>query len=191
MTKTTAIHTKIKTRGYFSATAVQHNYVAHKSLYTILENKTRSYMYILYSRNAIFLKLKRKKIKSTSLVWRAEGLHTRVCVSNIIMVAVVSEKKYICRKARFNALGARYAIIKFKQGDDFIFPQTIYYILYVFVRVYKYILFKRSETVEMPSATPRPIEQRRGKLSLEFFLTSATPLAVVKLELVGGGWLWR
>lgn len=121
---------------------------------------------------------------------RAEGWHTRLCVSNIIMVAVVSEKKYICRIARFNALGARYAIIKFKQGDDFIFPQTIYYILYVLVRVYKYILFKRSKTVEMPSATPRPIEQRRGKLSLEFFLTSATPLAVVKLELLGGGWLW-
>lgn len=86
---------------------------------------------------------------------RAEGLRTRLCVSNIIMVAVVSEKKYICRIARFNALEERYAIIKFKQGDDFIFPQTIYYyILYVLVRVYKYILFKRSKTVEMPSATP-------------------------------------
>lgn len=55
--------------------------------------------------------------------------------------------------ARFNALGARETIIKFKQGGDFIFPQR-YIILYILVRVYKYILFKRSETEEMPSRDP-------------------------------------
>lgn len=84
MTKTTAIHTEIKTRGYFRATAVQHNYVEHKSLYTntVLENKTRSYMYILlYSRNAIFFKLKKGKNKKYVSYVKGGGFaYATVCI---------------------------------------------------------------------------------------------------------------
>lgn len=73
-----------------------------------------------------------------------------MCVSNIMM----TEKNNTFSDARFNALEARETIIKFKQGGDFIFPQTIYYIIHSLVRVYKYILFKRSETEEMPFRDP-------------------------------------
>jgi len=122
---------------------------------------------------------------------RAEGLRTRLCVSNIIMVAVVSEKKYICRIARFNALEERYAIIKFKQGDDFIFPQTIYYyILYVLVRVYKYILFKRSKTVEMPSATPATYWATKGKTFFGILSHFRDTLNRGKTRIGGWRWLW-
>lgn len=57
--------------------------------------------------------------------------------------------------ARFNALGARETIIKFSLNREAIlfFPKR-YIILYILVRVYKYILFKRSETEEMPSRDP-------------------------------------
>jgi len=44
--------------------------------------------------------------------------------------------------ARFNALGARGTIIKFKQGGDFIFPQTIYYIIHSRTRIQIYIIQK-------------------------------------------------
>lgn len=81
MTKTTAIHTEINTRGYFRATAVQHNYVAHKSIYTVLKNKTWLHMYILYSRNAIFLKLKKGKNKKyVSYVKGGGSAYATVCI---------------------------------------------------------------------------------------------------------------
>lgn len=71
------------------------------------------------------------------------------------------------------------------------FPKRYIIIYYTFSYEYTNIYYSKDpKPWKCRLRPPRPIEQRRGKLSLEFFLTSATPLTVVKLELVGGGWLW-
>jgi len=70
------------------------------------------------------------------MVWR---VCVCVCVSNIMMA---EKNNTFPGLARFNALGARETIIKFKQGGDFIFPQTIYYIIHSRTRIQIYIIQK-------------------------------------------------
>jgi len=67
------------------------------------------------------------------------------------------------------------------------FPKR-YIILYILSCAYTNIYYSKDpKPRKCRLATPRPIERRGGKLSLEFFLTSVTPFATVKLRLVGGG----
>jgi len=68
------------------------------------------------------------------------------------------------------------------------FPER-YIILYILSCAYTNIYYSKDpKPWKCRLTTLRPIERRRGKLSLEFFLTSAaTPFAAEKLDLVGGG----
>lgn len=93
---------------------------------------------------------------------RAEGLHTRLCVSNIIMVTVVSEKKYICRIARFNALGARMRSLSLNRETILFFPKR-YIIYYTFSYEYTNIYYSKDPKPWKCRLRPRDLLSNEGE----------------------------